>query len=155
MVPASHDNDPAVLTALMRASTPLVDTLGVEVLECERRVRLRLPNLEGSRNHVGGPHAGAIFTLGETTAAALMLLRVGHLLDRAKPLAVRAEIGWSKLARCAVIAETVTDIDAAWIERELQAGGRPEWTTTVRFEREDDGAACGEMSVMLTLVHLR
>ena len=147
--------DPSSLTAAIRATTPLVDTLQIEVIEAGERVRLRLPNEVQTRNHMGGPHAGAIFTLGETTAAVLMLARVGHLLDRAKPLAVSADIAWSKLARCAVLSEPVKDIDAAAVEAEWDAGGRPEWGTTVRFTREDDGAPCGEMTVALTLVRPR
>ncbi|MCX6461766.1 MAG: DUF4442 domain-containing protein [Actinobacteria bacterium] len=151
----SAELTPTALTAAMRATTPLIDTLSIEVLEVGERVRLRIPNEVQSRNHMGGPHAGAIFTLGESTAACLMLTKVGHLLDRGKPLAVSATVSWSKLARCAVLSEATMDIDAAQIEREFLDGGRPEWTTTILFTREDDGAPCGEMSVVLTLVHPR
>ena len=96
--------DPTTFTAAIRASAPLIDTLSIEVLDVTDRVLLRLPNEVGSRNHMGGPHAGAIFTLGETAAACYMLVRLGHLLDRGVALAVSADIAWSKLARCAVIA---------------------------------------------------
>lgn len=152
---ASHASDPVALTAALRASAPMLDTLGVEVLELGDRVRLRMPNEERIRNHVGGPHAGAIFTLGETTAATLMMVRLGHLLDRAVPLAVSGDIRWTKLARCAVIAEASMSVDPADLEREFLAGGRPEWSTRIAFTREDDGAPCAEMSVVLTLVRPR
>ena len=152
---ASHATDPAALTTAMRASAPMLDTLAIEVLESGDRVRLRMPNEERIRNHVGGPHAGAIFTLGETTAATLMMVRLGHLLDRAVPLAVSGQIRWSKLARCAVIAEATMAVDPAELEREFLSGGRPEWSTDIAFIREDDGAPCAEMSVVLTLVRPR
>lgn len=146
---------PADLTAAIHATTPLVGTLQIEVLEAGERVRLRMPNETLLRNHMGGPHAGAIFTLGETTAAVLMLTRVGHMLDRARVLAVNASISWSKLARCAVVSEAVSELDAAAAEAEFDAGGRPQWSTAIAFFREDDGSPCGEMVVELTLVHPR
>ena len=147
--------DPVALTAAMRESAPLIDTLSIEVIDVGERVRLRLPDEVRSRNHVGGPHAGAIFTLGETAAACYMLVRLGHLLDCGVALAVSAEIAWLKLARCAVIAEATSVANVAEIEREFVAGGRPEWSTDICFIREDDGEVCGRMSVVLTLVRPR
>ena len=144
-----------MLTALLRSAAPMNRTLGLQVVRVEPTVRLRLPNDEPVRNHVGGPHAGAIFTLGETAAATEMLLRLGHLLDRGTALAVRAEIEWTKVAACPVLADPQMEAAPADVEAEFLAGGRPEWTTTVDFSREDDGSPCGRMRVTLTLVHPR
>ena len=151
---ASFAHDPVALTQALQAAAPMNRTLGLEVLSVDPVV-LRLPNAEPIRNHVGGPHAGAIFTTGETAAAMLMLVRVGHLLDRAVALAVRGEIEWTKLARCAVLAEASTQTDAAAIEAQFDAGERPEWVTRIDFRREDDDAPCGLMHVTLTLVRPR
>jgi acyl-coenzyme A thioesterase PaaI-like protein len=134
-------------------SAPFVDTLGIEVVEVgSDSALLRLPDLEPSRNHMGGPHAGAIFTLGETAAATLLLHNFTSWLDRYVPLAVSADISWSKLARSAVTAQARMLRPVAEIEAELAAGTRPQWGSHVTFRREQDGEECGEMTVVLTLV---
>jgi acyl-coenzyme A thioesterase PaaI-like protein len=132
---------------------PFVGTLGIEVIELDRdHALLRLPDQELARNHMGGPHAGAIFSLGETAAAQLMVANFAGWFDRVVPLAVRATIAWSKLARSAVTAEARMLRPAAEIEAELAAGTRPEWDNQIVFRREQDGDVCGEMTVVLTLV---
>ena len=140
------------LTEALHASTPFTRTLGLEVLSVDAdQALLRLPESEHVANHVAGPHAGAIFTLGESAAATLMLRRFGHWLDRAVPLAVSATISWSKLARSSVTALATADGVTERVEAELAAGERPEWETTVVFHREQDGQECARMSVLLTL----
>jgi hypothetical protein len=84
-----------------------------------------------------------------------MLVNLGHLLDRGVALAVRGEIEWTKLARCAVLATATMEADAAAVEEDFLADGRPEWRTRIDFRREDDGAPCGVMHVTLTLVRPR
>ena len=58
-----------------------------------------LPDREDLHNHVGGPHAGALFALGETASGAVVLGAFADQLGRATPLAVRADIAYQKLAR--------------------------------------------------------
>jgi acyl-coenzyme A thioesterase PaaI-like protein len=146
----------AAATAKVQAGSPFVTTLGVEVLELDRdHALLRLPDRDGARNHMGGPHAGAIFSLGETAAATLLVANFERWFDRMVPLAVSADITWSKLARSAVTAEARMLRPAAEIEAELTAGTRPQWSSHVVFRREQDGAVCAEMSVVLTLVERR
>jgi acyl-coenzyme A thioesterase PaaI-like protein len=143
-------------TARVQGVAPFVAMLGVEVLELDAdHALLRLPDLHGGRNHMGGPHAGAIFSLGETAAATLLVENFESWLDRVVPLAVSADISWSKLARSAVTAEARMLRPAAEIEAELAAGTRPQWASSVVFRREQDGAACAQMSVVLTLVERR
>jgi acyl-coenzyme A thioesterase PaaI-like protein len=143
--------DPVAVTDLMRSAAPLINTLGIVVESVDGVTAvLRLPNLETSRNHIGGPHAGAIFTLGETSAALLLATQFSGWLDRFVPLAVGANIRWVKKVRTDVTAEVRMDRDPAEIEAELEAGTRPEWTSHVTFRRED-GEVCGEMDVVLTL----
>jgi len=143
-------------SAKIQSTAPIVSTLGIEVLELDRQhALLRQPDLVLARNHMGGPHAGAIFTLGETAAATLMVENFEHWLDRLVPLAVSGEITWSKLARSAVTAEARMLRPAAEIEAELAAGTRPQWANQVVFRREQDGSVCAEMTIVLTLVPRR
>ena len=84
---------------MMAATVPMARTLNLEFTEttAERAV-VALPDQTDFHNHVGGPHAGAMFTLAESASGAIVLAAFGDQLPRAVPLAVRAEIGYKKLA---------------------------------------------------------
>src|SRR6478609_1238985 len=84
---------------MLAATVPMVRTLNLEYEEttAERAV-LRLPDQAEYHNHVGGPHAGAMFTLAESASGAVVLAAFADQLSRAVPLAVRAEISYKKLA---------------------------------------------------------
>lgn len=143
---------PAQLTAALRSSAPFIATLGLEVLELDdEHAVLRIPDIEAVHNHVGGPHAGAIFSLGESAAAALLVHHFGAWLDRAVPLAIEGTIRWTRLARSAVTAEATMLRPPADVRDELERGERPEWQSRIVFRREEDGAECAEMTVVLTL----
>ena len=135
----------------LAATVPMVRTLNLEFLEvtAERAV-LRLADRPEYRNHVGGPHAGAMFTLGESASGAVVLAAFGDQLGRAVPLAVSAEIGYRKLAMGPVTATATLGRPAADVVAELDAGERPEFPVGIAIRRED-GAVTGEMTVLWTL----
>jgi acyl-coenzyme A thioesterase PaaI-like protein len=138
----------------LRQAVPFVRTLNLEFLEVTAsRARLRLPDQQAVRNHVGGPHAGALFTLGESASGALVLANFAQILDRATPLVVSAEIGYLRLARGAVTAEAVLGRATAEILAELELGRRPEFDVPVMFRSDDerDAGPSGQMTVHWTL----
>ncbi|MFF3765404.1 DUF4442 domain-containing protein [Streptomyces sp. NPDC001922] len=136
---------------MLTATVPMARTLNLEFLEttAERAV-LRLPDQPDYHNHVGGPHAGAMFTLAESASGAIVIAAFGDQLSRAVPLAVRAEIGYKKLAMGPVTATAQLGRPIADVVAELDAGGRPEFPVEVSITRED-GAVTGEMSILWTL----
>ncbi|QXE37992.1 DUF4442 domain-containing protein [Streptomyces sp. GMY02] len=136
---------------LLAATVPMVKTLGLEFLEttAERAV-VRLPDRPEYHNHVGGPHAGAMFTLAESASGAIVIAAFGDQLHRAVPLAVKAEIGYKKLAMGTVTATAALGRPAADVIATLDAGERPEFPVTIALTRED-GAVTGEMTVVWTL----
>ncbi|MFD8921022.1 DUF4442 domain-containing protein [Streptomyces sp. NPDC059569] len=137
--------------AKLAATVPMVRTLGLEFLETTgERAVLRLPDRPDYHNHVGGPHAGAMFTLAESASGAIVLAAFGDQLQRAVPLAVRADIGYRKLAKGIVTATATLGRPAAEVVAELDAGERPEFPVSVTLTRED-GAVTGEMTVVWTL----
>ena len=91
-------------------------------------VLLRIPDRVEVHNHVGGPHAGAIFSLGETAAATLLVRRFGDWLATHVPLAVGGTIRWTKLARSAVTADARMQRPAEDVVAELAAGSVPSGT---------------------------
>ncbi|MET7683761.1 DUF4442 domain-containing protein [Streptomyces sp. NPDC005423] len=136
---------------LLAATVPMVRTLNLEYLETTpERAVLALPDQGEYRNHVGGPHAGAMFTLGESASGAIVLAAFGDQLSRAVPLPVNAEIAFKKIALGPVTATATLGRPAADVVAELDEGKRPEFPVTVEIRRED-GAVTTEMTVIWTL----
>ncbi|GCD47692.1 DUF4442 domain-containing protein [Streptomyces paromomycinus] len=136
---------------MMAATVPMARTLNLEFTETSpERAVVRLPDQADYHNHVGGPHAGAMFTLAESASGAIVLAAFGDQLSRAVPLAVRAEIGYKKLAMGPVTATAELGRPAAEIVARLDAGERPEFPVNVAITRED-GAVTGEMTIVWTL----
>ncbi|MDH2390661.1 DUF4442 domain-containing protein [Streptomyces sp. HNM0663] len=136
---------------MVAASVPMVRTLNLEFLESTpERAVVRLPDQPAYHNHVGGPHAGAMFTLAETASGAVVMGAFGDQLGRAVPLAVTAEIAYKKLAKGVVTATATLGRPRDEVVAELDAGGRPEFPVSISITRED-GAVTGEMTVVWTL----
>lgn len=136
---------------MLAATVPMARTLGLEFLETStERAVVRLPDQPDYHNHVGGPHAGAMFTLAESASGAMVLAAFGDQLQRAVPLAVKAEIDYKKLAMGTVTATATLGRPAADVVAELDAGKRPEFPVSIALTRED-GAVTGEMTVVWTL----
>lgn len=136
---------------MMAASVPMVRTLNLEFTETSaERAVVSLPDQGEFHNHVGGPHAGAMFTLAESASGAIVMTAFGDQLSRAVPLAVRSEIGFKKLAMGPVTATAELGRPVADVVAELDAGERPEFPVNVSITRED-GAVTGEMSIVWTL----
>lgn len=136
---------------MVAATVPMVRTLNLEFLEstAERAV-VRLPDQADFHNHLGGPHAGAMFTLAESASGAIVMAAFGDQLTRAVPLAVKAEIGYQKLAMGVVTATATLGRPVAEVVAELDEGKRPEFPVSIRIQRAD-GAVTGEMTVVWTL----
>ncbi|MEU0842424.1 DUF4442 domain-containing protein [Streptomyces sp. NPDC005962] len=135
----------------LAATVPMVRTLNLEFVETSaERAVVRLPDQSDFHNHVGGPHAGAMFTLAESASGAVVLAAFGDQLGRAVPLAVRAEIDYKKLAKGPVTATARLGRPVADVVAGLDAGERPEFPVRIEITRED-GAVTGEMSITWTL----
>ncbi|WP_046469191.1 DUF4442 domain-containing protein [Allosalinactinospora lopnorensis] len=133
------------------AAVPFARTLGVQFMDLEYgRVVMRLPDEPAHHNHVGGLHAGAMFTLAESASGVIVIGSFSDQLDRAVPLAVKAEIHYHKLAMGDVIAEARLGRPKEEVVAELDAGKRPEFSVEVEL-RTEDGKVTGSMTVVWTL----
>ncbi|GHH85011.1 DUF4442 domain-containing protein [Streptomyces sulfonofaciens] len=145
----STDQQP--IGEMLAATVPMTRTLNLRYVETTpHRAVVVLPDRSDFHNHVGGPHAGAMFTLGESASGAVVLAAFGDRMSSAVPLAVRAEIAYRKLAMGTVTATATLGRPAAEVVAELDAGTRPEFPITVEIRRED-GAVTAEMTVVWTL----
>ena len=130
---------------------PMVGTLNLEFLQLsEAEAVLRLPDQSAYHNHIGGPHAGAMFTLGESASGALVLGNFADHLAEVTPLAVEANIAYQKVAKGTVVATAVMDRTAPDILAELNSGTRPEFRVDITIATED-GTVTGRMYVVWTL----
>ena len=139
------------LGELLAEAVPMVRTLNLEYLETTpERAVLRLPDQPAYHNHLGGPHAGAMFTLAESASGAIVLAAFADRMARAVPLPVTSEMSFKKVAMGAVTATAVLGRPAADVIAELDAGKRPEFPITVEITRAD-GAVTSVMTVVWTL----
>ncbi|MBM9509582.1 DUF4442 domain-containing protein [Actinacidiphila acididurans] len=139
------------LGEMLTASVPMVRTLNLRYEETTtERAVLVLPDQPDYHNHVGGPHAGAMFTLAESASGAVVIGAFGDQLERAVPLPVRAEMSFLKIARGEVTAIAELGRPAAEVVAELDAGTRPEFPVEVSIRRAD-GAETGRMTIIWTL----
>ena len=131
---------------------PFVRTLGLEYLELsEGRAVLRLSDDAAFHNHVGGPHAGAIFTLAESASGAVVIGAFEDLLASVTPLAARAEIVYTKLQRGPVTAEALLGRPASEVRAELDETGKTvQFPVTVQM-RDADGNETSTMTISWAL----
>ncbi len=142
----------ATLAQSLRDFVPFVRTLGLEYEEISpERAVVVLPDRTEVHNHLGGPHAGALFSAGETASGAVVLAAFSDHLDRLTPVAARGEVTYRKLAMGTVSAEAVATRKAADVLAALDAGEKPEFPITVTF-RTADGTQTGQMTVVWVLL---
>jgi acyl-coenzyme A thioesterase PaaI-like protein len=126
--------DLEAIRAGMPAAVPFIRTLGLEYDDVtETTAVLRMPDRPDLHNHVGGPHAGAIFALGESASGAVVLAAFADLLGNVTPLAAGADITYRKLALGAVRAAATLGRNASEVRAELADGGIPQFPVTVQI----------------------
>ncbi|AUG77337.1 hypothetical protein CFP65_2508 [Kitasatospora sp. MMS16-BH015] len=136
---------------LLDSTVPMAHTLKLEYLETSaERAVLQLPDQPEFHNHVGGPHAGAMFTLAESASGCIVLAAFGDQLSRAVPLVVSAEVAYKKLAMGVVTATATIGRPIEEVVAELDKGERPEIPVTVEITRAD-GAVTGVLTILWTL----
>nr|WP_245653345.1 DUF4442 domain-containing protein [Herbidospora sakaeratensis] len=137
--------------ALFLQSVPFARTLGVSFDSVDSGTAVaRLADRPDLHNHVGGPHAGVVFSLAESASGAAMLSLFGDTLDRATPLATVGRVAYRKLALGDLSAEAVVRAEREAVLTELSEGRRPEFTVEVTV-RNSEGATVAEVTVEWTL----
>jgi acyl-coenzyme A thioesterase PaaI-like protein len=114
------------IKALMPQLVPFVATLKIEYGQLDGTTAVCVLRDEPAfHNHVGGLHAGAMFTLAETASGALVIGNFEDLIATGvTPLAATATIDYTRLAKGDVTATAVLGRPAAEIRAELAETGR-------------------------------
>jgi len=145
------------VAALIHGADGFVRTLGPRVLRSgPDEALLRLDAGPGLHNHVGGPHAAAIFGLGETTAFVVLLEVFGDLVESgAVPLVKSAEISYSAVATGPLLATGRLEGEPADVSPAVRASlgerGVAVFAVEVVFTREADGERTAVMTAQMAL----
>ncbi len=129
-------------------------TLGLEIVSSSRDGALaRLDAGAHLHNHVGGPHAAAIFGLGELSAFAVLLEVFGDLVEAgAVPLVKDAQIGYTAIATGPLLAAATLLGDEAGARESLATRGRATFPVEVVFRREADDVETARCTYRMALL---
>jgi acyl-coenzyme A thioesterase PaaI-like protein len=127
--------------ALLHDAKGFVGTLSPTVLETGRDgALLRLDAGPELHNHLGGPHAAAIFGLGETACFAVLLEVFGDLVEAgAVPLVKGSQIAYTGIATGPLLAAATLAGDEAGARASYAQRGTAGFDVDVVFSREADG----------------
>jgi acyl-coenzyme A thioesterase PaaI-like protein len=142
---------------LLHGAGGFVGTLGPRVLQSGRDgALLRLDAGPELHNHLGGPHAAAIFGLGETAAFAVLLEVFGDLVESgsAVPLIKNGQIAYSAVATGPLLAQSRLVDDEAGARAALEARGSCSFDVEVLFRRESDDVHTAVMTARMALKRL-
>ena len=145
--------DSAAIAELISGAPGFVSLLGPQVLRSDRESAvLRLDAGPELHNHVGGPHAAAIFGLGETAAFVLLLERFGDLVEQgAVPLVKSAQIDYRAVATGPLLATSRLAGTEVGARASLGARGVAVFDVEVDFTREQDGERTAVMTAQMAL----
>ena len=145
--------DSTAIAEIVHSAGGFVGTLGPRVLRSSREETvLRLDAGPELHNHVGGPHAAAIFGLGETAAFVVLLEAFGDLVEQgAVPLVKSAEIAYSAIATGPLLATARLDDDEAAARAAYASGGTAVFAVEVLIARESDGVQTAVMRPQMAL----
>ena len=139
---------------MVHGAQGFVRTLGPRVLSSSRdETVLRLDAGPELHNHVGGPHAAAIFGLGETAALAVLLEAFGDLIEagRAIPLVKSGTISFSQIATGPLLAKAHLVDDEASARESFEERGVATFDVAIAFHREADDVQTAAMTARMAL----
>jgi acyl-coenzyme A thioesterase PaaI-like protein len=141
--------------ALMHQVVPMVATLGLEYDEVTpERTVVVLRDRPEYRNHVGGPHAAAMFAAGESATGAAAIAAFGDMMDRAVLLPVTATMDYVAIARGDVTATARIDGDIEAARATFDSGSRPEIDILCDIT-DGEGTVTGRLATRWTLKALK
>jgi acyl-coenzyme A thioesterase PaaI-like protein len=139
--------DYEALRAGIAEAIPYNKHLGLELLEvADGRAVVRLPEGGHLNNHVGTQHAGGLFSAAEAASGAAFVGGFAERLGEITPLARRASIEYTALARGPIDATATLGEDAASLLERLDADGRVEFPVAIELT-DADGKQVATMTV--------
>jgi acyl-coenzyme A thioesterase PaaI-like protein len=145
--------DSATIAGIVHGAGGFVGTLGPQVVRSSPdEAVLRLDAGPELHNHVGGPHAAAVFGLGETAALVVLLEVFGDLVEQgAVPLVKAADIAYSAVATGPLLASARLTADPVSVRQSLGERGVAVFAVEIAFTREQDGERTATMTAQMAL----
>ena len=130
----------------LAAAVPYNAHLGLEYTSLEPgRSVVRLPDDDHLRNHVGSQHAGALFSVAEAASGGAFVSVFAERLGDITPLASRASILYTKIARGPIDAEATLG-QGDDLLAQLDSEGRVSFPVEVEL-RDRDGDTVASATV--------
>jgi acyl-coenzyme A thioesterase PaaI-like protein len=144
--------DLAGITTLIESGSPFARTLGPKVVSVtEADVELSVEVPAGLNNHMGGPHAAAIFGFAETAAAGIVVSVFEDLLIiGAVPMVKSAEISYTQIAHGPVTARATFRGDEAGVRASFEQRGVAVFPVEVTVSTAD-GVETARMHAQMAL----
>ena len=143
--------DPRQAAAFYLKAIPMAATLGLQYRTLTHNdCVMVLADQPEYRNHVGGPHAGAMFTLGESAAGSLVVANLGEYLEELTPLAGTVTVTYTALALGEITATAHADLDVDAIRTRVAQGEKPSFEIAVQLHAA--GQQTGELVVTWVVV---
>ena len=109
----------------MMNTLPFAKTCGIQIDEIGAgTARVSMPEDDRLNNHLGSPHAGALFTLAETASGAAMAGAFADLIMGLRPVAKEARIQYLKVAQGATHAKARVPGDISALKQVLHSEGK-------------------------------
>jgi acyl-coenzyme A thioesterase PaaI-like protein len=143
----------AGLVHSVEAGTPFAATLGAQLTEISaERVSLEVEAPQILNNHLGGPHAAALYGLAELAAVGVTLARFGDLVIKSNvvPVVKSAEIEYLRLAKGRLTATAEFSGDEEEARSSVAARGKASVACVV-VVRDSSGAETTRARVVMAL----
>ena len=128
-------------------TVPFATHTGVELISLgDGTATARLEQRAETENYIKGQHAGAIFTLGETTAGAAVAGALAPVILKMRPVASKAEVTYRAFAQGTLTATAKTLQSGADLLTAIEADGKVSFEVAVDI-RNAAGDTVSEMTV--------
>ena len=142
-------SDFEMIRTLLNGMVPFSKHIGVEVLAiADGESTARLVESPDNMNHIGTPHAGSIFSLGESTTGAAMAGAFAERLQTLRPVAADAHITYKKVAQGTVTAKAKVKKPSSELNAILDKDGKVVFEVDVSIYSENDNEPAAEMTVL-------
>ena len=136
-----------MIRAHLSQSIPFAAHTGVQITSVGDGVaEAILPATAETCNHIGTPHAGAVFTLGETASGGAAAGALAPVILQSRPVAAEARISYLALAKGQLTATARTSIPGAQALETLNTQGRVKFDVIVDIT-DKTGTKVNEMTV--------
>ena len=136
-----------MIKAQLSTVVPFQNHVGITLLEVGDGVAsAQMDQREETSNHIASQHAGAMFTLGEAASGAAMVGAMAPVILQVRPVAAKAEIAFTKIAKGTLTAHAKTSAPSAELLTELETVGKISFVVQVDI-RDGDGDTVVEMSI--------